>query len=282
MWYNLYEGEFLRKILTKAVNRKTQLLRSLKMPKKKSKPVQRNPPSEAPKKSRNFSAVLYPESSCLDEVIKFLAPSKFFHILHDKDLTESREPKKEHWHLIFTYGNPRSESAVRDRLSEFLGFQAQVEAISSLRSMCRYLTHMDNPEKVQYDTAIVVTNAPDDYKGFILDVQDPLLSGYELYLGGANFYDLAKFLGRDFIINHERILSAYDKMAYSDPAAASKLKARVGSLNVQHLIDTKKILTIINPAECDGDLHPYEFSSCWQDNIPVFLEEHQIKFDLKE
>lgn len=250
------------------------------MPKKK-KPVQRNPPSQTPKKSRNFSAVFYPESSDLNEVIKFLEPSKFFHILHDKDLTESGEPKKEHWHFIFTYGNPRSETAVRDRLSYFLGFQAQVEAISSLRSMCRYLIHLDNPEKVQYDSASVVTNAPDDYKSFILDEQEPLLTGYDLYLGGATFYDLAKFLGRDFIINHERILSAYGKMAYSDPSAASKLRACAGSLNLQHLFDTKKILKPVDPAEAD-DLHVFELASCWHDNIPVFLDEQQIKFDLKE
>jgi len=87
--------------------------------------------------------------------------------LHDKDLWTAADeaknaahkagtPKKPHYHLIAQY----PEKVSRDTfLSDFkcLNGPENVKVPKSLISMVRYLTHMDDPDKAQYDRADVLT-----------------------------------------------------------------------------------------------------------------------------
>ena len=86
--------------------------------------------------------------------------------LHDKDVNPDGEIKKAHYHVIACYSGPVSESVVC-RITEKLNAPRPIP-IENVRGNYRYFTHMDNPEKYQYDVKdILVMN------GFsILDYAD--------------------------------------------------------------------------------------------------------------
>lgn len=101
-------------------------------------------------RTRNWTFLLYPESAPAD----WKARLDDLHIpyvlspLHDKDLNATGEPKKAHYHIVLCYENKKSYEqvkAITDDLS-----QPIPKRVESLVGMIRYLTHIDNPEKAQY------------------------------------------------------------------------------------------------------------------------------------
>lgn len=113
-------------------------------------------------KKRYWAFILYPESAPEDWYNQLVNSGLQGEIspLHDKDVnqeidpeTGKRELKKAHYHIILCYGSPTTYNNVKgltDRLN-----QPQPMPLDSIRGMDRYLTHMDNPDKYQYDRAEV-------------------------------------------------------------------------------------------------------------------------------
>lgn len=112
-------------------------------------------------KKRNWAFVLYPESAPNDwrEQIKLSGLLAAISPLHDKDINPTGEPKKPHYHVILVYAGPTTYASV----SKFTAsLNATVpQALESVRGYYRYLTHLDNPEKYQYDSLEI-----DHYNGF--------------------------------------------------------------------------------------------------------------------
>lgn len=110
-----------------------------------------NPKTKKPyKRGRNWGLVLYPESlpdeweSILSQEPVALSP------LHDKDVNPDGEMKKAHYHAVLSYKGNKSFEQI-DEIARIL--KAPVpQRVSSLVGAVRYLVHMDNPEKYQYDS----------------------------------------------------------------------------------------------------------------------------------
>jgi hypothetical protein len=108
-------------------------------------------------KKRNWACVVYPESlpenwhSILIESGLQIAISP----LHDKDLEADGTVKKPHYHIILIYSGPTSFSVVQT-LTQKLNAPAPIP-LEAVRGYYRYLTHKDNPEKVQYDEKEIKT-----------------------------------------------------------------------------------------------------------------------------
>ena len=102
-------------------------------------------------KKRNWAFVVYPESLPddwenrlrLKGVMTAVSP------LHDKDLNPTGEPKKPHYHIILSFGNPTTYNNVFLITYELKG--TIPIPLESVTGMYRYLTHKDNPEKAQYN-----------------------------------------------------------------------------------------------------------------------------------
>lgn len=235
---------------------------------------QRNPPKKAAKatssstsatnanyKTRNYSLICYAESLPVEKALDILKPKKYYWAKHDKDKKddESGELKKEHFHLLVSFENPRGVEAVRKYLESKAGFYVQAEPVSSMHSMIRYLVHRDNPEKVQYDTSIIVSNCYPDVNAAICgDPADKVVTGYQLFLRGATFFELAQYLGRDWIINHGRILEGYVQMAYSDPDAKANRVFKEGSLNWVLTTNRHEVVRPCDPAETDEAIEAFQ------------------------
>lgn len=109
-----------------------------------------NPKTKQPyKRGRNWWIVVYPES--LPENWKEIISTEPVAIspLHDKDVNADGTKKKPHYHIVFNYKGNKSFEQM-DEMARVL--RAPIpERISGLTGAVRYLTHMDNPEKYQYD-----------------------------------------------------------------------------------------------------------------------------------
>ena len=109
-------------------------------------------------KKRNWATVVYPESAPENwiETLKISGAQVAISPLHDRDLeADEKTPKKAHWHVMMVYPGPKSLASVKAFCSTFGGIQPV--PLEAVRGYYRYLTHKDNPEKVQYDEKEIKT-----------------------------------------------------------------------------------------------------------------------------
>lgn len=108
-------------------------------------------------KKRHWAMVLYPESAPENwlELLQQTGLQCAVSPLHDCDVNPTGEPKKPHYHVIMSYSGPTTFNNVKS-LTDSL-FQPIPIALDQVRGYYRYLTHMDNPEKAQYDASCIVT-----------------------------------------------------------------------------------------------------------------------------
>ena len=124
-------------------------------------------------KKRNWGFVLYPESAPSDWIDSLKIKGITFAVspLHDKDVNPTGEKKKEHYHVILSFGSPttfNNVKAITDELNQPIPI-----SLESVRGYFRYFTHKDNPEKYQYDEKEIKL-----FNGF--DVTD-VLNNFEVY-----------------------------------------------------------------------------------------------------
>lgn len=117
----------------------------------------------ADKKSRSWTAIVYPDSlpdnwrELLDETHLQWVESP----LHDKDINADGQPKKPHYHLLVMWDNTTTYSAAESLFKDVLHGTIP-QACASARGLVRYMAHMDNPEKVQYDATKIVAHGGAD------------------------------------------------------------------------------------------------------------------------
>lgn len=102
-------------------------------------------------KGRDWTAIVYPDSApknwreILDETHYRWVESP----LHDKDVNPDGEIKKAHWHILLSADGPISENTVKEVFKKLN--TPEIKKVGSARGLVRYMIHMDNPEKYQYD-----------------------------------------------------------------------------------------------------------------------------------
>lgn len=129
--------------------------------------------------------------------------------LHDKDRFSDEdeaensehkagELKKKHHHAIISWGNPTTLNNALNTLRPF-GIN-HVEPIGSYPGYCRYLCHLDDPDKAQYDPDDVVCfgGAVPDYERKLTDAEffaqrDEIMALCEEN-GVEEYYDLCEFV----------------------------------------------------------------------------------------
>lgn len=118
-------------------------------------------------RTRSWATVVYPESAPEGWLVKLgeqcipvmVSP------LHDKDINATGEAKKPHYHVLFCFDGVKE----RDQVQEYVTLIGGVgcEKVGSTRGYARYLCHLDNPEKAQYDVVDVKCYGGADYMSLI-------------------------------------------------------------------------------------------------------------------
>lgn len=183
----------------------------------------------AEKRTRNWAFVFYPESTREDwrDVLGEKGLQLAISPLHDKDKytkdvyytkdeTDAQgvehkageikhkagEIKKAHYHAVIVFDSVKSREQVQE-IAQMLALDGTtapaVQHCMNLRGSMRYLAHIDNPEKAQYDTAEIQTIGGLDWAYYAMsnadlecDTRNRITSVLNLIyeVGAGNFADL--------------------------------------------------------------------------------------------
>ena len=123
-------------------------------------------------RTRNYATVVYPESAPQNwqEILAEQFVQAFISPLHDKDINPTGEIKKEHYHVILMFDSVKTKEQAEEVFQKINGVGCEV--IQSIRGYARYLCHLDNPEKHQYEPQNVRSLCGADYSTTIGLVTD--------------------------------------------------------------------------------------------------------------
>jgi hypothetical protein len=149
-------------------------------------------------RTRNFASVVYPESAPENwqEVLAQQFVPAFISPLHNEDVNPTGEPKKPHYHVIIMYDAVKTREQAEELFKLIGGVGCEV--VQSLRGYARYLCHLDNPEKHQYDQGDVRALCGSDYAATIGLASDKYVALGEMLdfcekYNVISFYALAKY-----------------------------------------------------------------------------------------
>lgn len=149
-------------------------------------------------RTRNFATIVYPESAIENwqEILEQEFIQAFISPLHDKDKDPTGEEKKPHYHVMIMFDNVKTDEQAKAVFEKIGGVGCQ--RLNSTRGYARYLCHLDNPEKAQYNTDEVIALGGADYidtinlvtdKYKVLDEMIEFCEKYEV----TSFYLLSKY-----------------------------------------------------------------------------------------
>lgn len=123
-------------------------------------------------RTRNYATVVYPESAPSNwmEILGDQKVGALVSPLHDKDLNPDGTQKKPHYHVLIIFDAVKTMEQAKAIFDQVGGVGH--EMVQSLRGYARYLCHMDNPEKAQYDTGEVIGFGGADFNDIIRIVTD--------------------------------------------------------------------------------------------------------------
>lgn len=102
-------------------------------------------------RTRTWTFLLYPESAPVNwrEVLNDLFIEWVESPLHDKDVNKDGELIKPHWHILLIFPSVKTYEQVEE-VTNSLNAPTPQKAMSA-KGVVRYMLHLDNPEKFQYD-----------------------------------------------------------------------------------------------------------------------------------
>ena len=131
-------------------------------------------------RTRNYATVVYPDSAPENwiEILSECFIPAFISPIHDKDTNPTGEVKKAHYHVILMFDTVKTKEQAIDVFNKVNGVGCEV--VNNLRSMARYLCHLDNPDKYQYSKDDVISLCGADYLSIIGSASDKYLALAEM------------------------------------------------------------------------------------------------------
>ena len=151
----------------------------------------------AKQRQRDFATVVYPESAPADwvDILEATHVEAFISPLHDRDLSDNGEPKKPHYHVMLMFRSPKDFDRQVKPIFESIGAVGR-EKINSKRGYARYLCHLDNPDKAQYDKSELRALSGADYSTVITLPSDDVRVLKEIFafIRKEKIYSLAELI----------------------------------------------------------------------------------------
>lgn len=130
------------------------------------------------KRSRNWCLLLYPEDPTHATALERLETLKYRYVAmkHDQDIWSELEcsdgkhepgtPKKTHVHVVIKCSQPRWNTAIAKDLGIAPNY---MELCADYDRAVLYLTHVEYPEKAQYDSSLAFGNLTSHLEKLLLD-----------------------------------------------------------------------------------------------------------------
>lgn len=168
--------------------------------------------SEKVIKSRNWSAVLYPESlpnNWLD-ILQDLRIPIAISPLHDKDVNPDGEIKKAHYHIIICFDGPTTLNNVIECVTKPLNAPNPIKCLS-VRGSWRYFMHLDNPDKAAYSGQDIKYLGGFDIQDYLSssEITKCILKIHEIILENKiiEYWDLMEYLRINQYFDYYQIAS---------------------------------------------------------------------------
>lgn len=120
----------------------------------------------AGQRSRNWTLIFYPEDLPEDwkEQLDGLRVKWVESPVHDQDTNSDGTPKKIHVHTLFMFENVKNKEQVKKIFEDLFGTSesgsivgvATPQQVNDRSGIVRYMAHLDNPEKVQYNVDDII------------------------------------------------------------------------------------------------------------------------------
>lgn len=152
------------------------------------------------KRARNWSIIVYPDSAPSNwrDLIDDLHIQWIESPLHENDKNGDNSPKKPHWHILLLYEGKKSYNQILEVSNMLCAPIPQI--CSSSKGLVRYMAHLDNPEKEQYDVSLIVGHGGADVAEYLKPTS-------------SSRYLLIKEM-MDFVINN-KIIEMEDLLIYA-------------------------------------------------------------------
>lgn len=170
----------------------------------------------ADERQRNFATIIYEES--VNENWQDILAESHLRILvsplHDKDINKDGTPKKPHRHVLVMYDGKQNEIKVRMFFQSFNGIG--LEKVQSAKGYARYLCHLDEKDKIKYNTSDVLEYGGICYDDFIKNDKDEFTDlKYTLqYIKDKKIIDFAILIDNAVENNEDKILKTVSQNAY--------------------------------------------------------------------
>lgn len=108
-------------------------------------------------RSYTWAFMIYPESMPENwlEIIRDFHTLGAISPIHDQDVNPTGEFKKSHRHVLLKFPTKKSYLQIL-MMANKLGSSVPPEAVDNFDGYLRYLIHIDNPEKYQYDVKDII------------------------------------------------------------------------------------------------------------------------------
>lgn len=112
--------------------------------------------SQRDERTRNWTFLTYPEGTQKNwrDVLDDLHIPWVESPLHDKDDNADGKQKKPHWHILLLFEGNKSYEQVKEITDKLNATIPQ--KVASAKGLVRYMAHLDNPEKHQYDRGSII------------------------------------------------------------------------------------------------------------------------------
>lgn len=122
-------------------------------------------------KTRAWTFIIWEDSTDVEQFkVAIKSQSRLgvraLYIRHDRDVRANGEPKKVHWHIILIWDNSTTFNNAL-KTAQAVSNTKYIEPVRSLVGATRYLIHMDDPDKYQYDKDEVQTVGDVDFSELI-------------------------------------------------------------------------------------------------------------------
>lgn len=148
-------------------------------------------------RTRNWTFLVYPESAPQnwrdtldDKHIQWVESP-----LHDKDDNADGEQKKHHWHILLLFDGNKSYEQVKEITDKLNATIPQ--KVASAKGLVRYMAHLDNPEKYQYDKAAIIGHGGVDVAEYLKPTSSTryqLIGEMMDYVRGQNITEMEDLL----------------------------------------------------------------------------------------
>ena len=117
---------------------------------------QKSSPRKKDERTRHWTSVVYPDSAPDNwrDIINELYIQWVSSPLHDKDTDANGEIKKAHWHVLLMFDGKKSYEQIKE-ITDSINAPIP-QKVASAKGLVRYMLHLDNPDKFQYEMADIL------------------------------------------------------------------------------------------------------------------------------